>query len=185
MLFISHCCRKWMPVLKEFKTFTGLVYQSGLCLAQPLLIFLVVYHQNTIKRVIYDEECLGELWDWLQAEGLLPQVHFVPRIVLGHDFVPPVINIYVQFVRQVYFCCMPDRICRTQFGQCTLNLDMVFCLAFVIFQISSIIRARQLGFDCSVLRKFWERAGSWHFFTCFSELKQPSLDHCFLCCVCV
>jgi hypothetical protein len=120
-----------------------------------------------------------------KAGGLLPQVHFVPRIVLGHDFVPPVINIYVQFVRQVYFCCMPDRICRTQFGQCTLNLDMVFCLAFVLFQISSIIRARQLGFDCSVLRKFWERAGSWHFFTCFSELKQPSLDHCFLCCVCV
>ena len=30
-----------------------------------------------------------------KAEGLLPQVHFVPWIVLGCDFMPPVTNIYI------------------------------------------------------------------------------------------
>lgn len=30
---------------------------------------------------------------------LLLQVYLVPQIVLGHDFMPPVINIYIRFLR--------------------------------------------------------------------------------------
>ena len=59
-----------------------------------------------------------------KGDGLLPQVHFVPWIVLEHDFVPPVANIYIQFLRHAYSCCMSEHSYRTQSGQCTLNLDM-------------------------------------------------------------
>lgn len=34
-------------------------------------------------------------------EGLLPQVHFVPWIVLGHDFMFLVANTYIQFIKHV------------------------------------------------------------------------------------
>jgi hypothetical protein len=30
-----------------------------------------------------------------KAEGLLPQVHFVPWVVLGYTIMPPVFNIYI------------------------------------------------------------------------------------------
>jgi hypothetical protein len=37
-------------------------------------------------------------------EGFLPQVCFDPWIVLGHDFVPPVLNIYIEFIRHIHTC---------------------------------------------------------------------------------
>lgn len=69
------------------------------------------------------------------------------------------------------------------------NLDMASCLVFILTQIQSIVCVR------SVLRKFWGRAALlifgkcrpafismvFFFLSCFSELQQPSLDHCFLC----
>lgn len=33
---------------------------------------------------------------------LVTQVHFVPWTVLEYDFVPSVLNIYIQFLRHVY-----------------------------------------------------------------------------------
>jgi hypothetical protein len=65
-----------------------------------------------------------------KAESLLPQVHF-----LGCDFVSPVLHIYIQFIRHVYPSWMSDHSCRTQSGQCTLNLDMTFCLTSMLSQI--------------------------------------------------
>ena len=68
-----------------------------------------------------------------KGEGFVLQVHFVPWIVLGHDFVPSVTNIYVQFIRHVYSCWISDHSYRTQSGQCTQN--MAFCVAFMFSQI--------------------------------------------------
>lgn len=60
---------------------------------------------NTAKMT-HGEQCLAELWGWLQeiGRGPLPQVHFVSWTVLGCDFVPPVLNICIQFIRRVYSC---------------------------------------------------------------------------------
>ena len=72
------------------------------------------------------------------------------------------------------------------YPQCTLNLDMAACLAFMLFHI--IYVSGNCAF--SVLRKFWERAALlivcayWCLFKCFSEPKQPSLDYCFISLVC-
>lgn len=67
-----------------------------------------------------------------EEEGVLPQVHFVLWIALGHDFVPLVTNIYIQIIRHAYSCWVSDHSYKTQSGQCTLNLDMAFCLAFML-----------------------------------------------------
>lgn len=39
-----------------------------------------------------------------KAEGFLSQVHFVPWIALGCDFVPLVLNVHIQLLRHVYSC---------------------------------------------------------------------------------
>jgi hypothetical protein len=70
-----------------------------------------------------------------KAEGLLPQVHFVPWIVLGCDLVHPVTNIYIQLVIHVYSWWMSEHSCRTQSGQYTVNLHMAFHLAFMLSQV--------------------------------------------------
>ena len=70
-----------------------------------------------------------------KAEGLLPQVHFVPWIVLGNDFIPPVVNIYIQLIRHVYYFWMSELSYRTPSGQYTLHLDLAFCLALMLSQI--------------------------------------------------
>ena len=57
-----------------------------------------------------------------EAEGLLPQEHFVSWIDLGLDFISSLTNIYIQFMRHVYSCCESDHGYRTQSGQRTLNL---------------------------------------------------------------
>ena len=77
-----------------------------------------------------------------KAEGLLSQGCLVSWIVLGRDFVLPVLNIDVQAVRHVYSCWMSGHSYRTQSGQCTLNLDMAFCLAFVLSQVESTVLSR-------------------------------------------
>ena len=51
-----------------------------------------------------------------KAEGLLPQVHFVPWIVLGWDSVPPARNICIQFIGHVYSHWVLGRSYRTQSG---------------------------------------------------------------------
>lgn len=67
-----------------------------------------------------------------RAQGLLPQGHFVPWIVL------PVTNIYIQFLRHVCSSWLSEHGYKTQSGQCALNLDMAFCLDFMLPQIKSI-----------------------------------------------
>lgn len=51
-----------------------------------------------------------------KAEGLLPQVYFVLSIVLGSDFVSPMTNICIQFVRYVYYCLISEHSYKTQSG---------------------------------------------------------------------
>jgi hypothetical protein len=70
-----------------------------------------------------------------KAEGLLPQVHFVPWIVLGHDFMPSVTNIYTSLIRHVYSCWMSEQSYRNHSVQCTLSLGMAFGFAFILCQI--------------------------------------------------
>ena len=70
-----------------------------------------------------------------KADRHLPQGHLVPWIVLGRDSMPTVTNIYIQFIRQAYSCWMSEHSYRTQSGQCTPNLNMAFCLAFMLSQI--------------------------------------------------
>ena len=59
-----------------------------------------------------------------KTEGLLSQVYFIPCIVPGCNFMPPVTNIHIQIIRHVYSCWISEHSYRTQSGQCTLNLDM-------------------------------------------------------------
>lgn len=56
-------------------------------------------------------EALGRAWG-KKAEGLLPQMHFVPWIVLGGDFRAPMTNICIQFIRYVYSCQMLEHNCK-------------------------------------------------------------------------
>lgn len=68
-----------------------------------------------------------------KGRGLFPQAPFVSWIVLEFDFMPPVTNIYSQFIRCVYFCWISEHSYRTQSGHYTLNLNMAFCLALMLF----------------------------------------------------
>lgn len=43
-----------------------------------------------------------------KVEGFFPQVRFIPRIVLGRDFIPLVTNICIQFMRHVYYARCQD-----------------------------------------------------------------------------
>lgn len=63
-----------------------------------------------------------------KAEILLSQEYFIPCVVHRHYFMPPMANDYLQFMRHIYFCWMSKHSCRIQSGQCTLNLDVAFCL---------------------------------------------------------
>lgn len=67
-----------------------------------------------------------------KAGGLLPQVHFVSRLILRPDFVT---NVYIRFIRDIHSCWMSEYSYGTQSGQCTLKLDVDFCLAFMPSQI--------------------------------------------------
>lgn len=127
-----------------------------------------------------------------KSRGPLSQVHFVPRIALGHDLAP-----FVTTISHVYFCWMSEHSCRIQSGQCTLNLHMAFRLAFVLSHIEYTVCARQWYLNWSVLRRFWERTALIIFSMCWlmfistfswsgsSEVKQPSSEHCFLWYICV
>lgn len=120
-------------------------------------------------------------------------MHFVPWIVPGLDFMPPVINIYTQFIRHDYSCWMSEYSYRVKSGHWTLNLDMTFCHAFMLSQIESMICARRLSLNCSVLGKIWKRISLLIFsmcllafiyllfWSCFSEFQHLSVDHFFLC----
>lgn len=74
---------------------------------------------------------------------------FIPWIVLGCDFVFPVLNIYIQFIVHVYSWRMSEHSYRTQFGQCTLHLNMASAL-FSCFsdKICSIYQAIVLYLVC-------------------------------------
>jgi hypothetical protein len=69
---------------------------------------------------------------------------------------PPVTNVYIQFIRHVYSYCMSAHSSRIHSGQCALNLDMAFCLAVLLSEKRAIQHERQLCLNWSVLRKFWE-----------------------------
>lgn len=82
--------------------------------------------------MMHGEPCLGEAPRQV-AEDLLLRVHFfVPWFVLGCDFVLPVANIYIKFIRHVDSCWMLGYSYRAQYDQHTLNLGIAFCLAFVL-----------------------------------------------------
>lgn len=68
-----------------------------------------------------------------RVEGLVSQVHFVPRIILGCNLMPLMLNICVQFIRLLYSCWIPEHSNKTQSGYCIPNLNMTFC--FVLSQI--------------------------------------------------
>jgi hypothetical protein len=91
---------------------------------------------NTVKAMVYSEQCLEKVIEVPEnsTEGLLHQVYFLLWIVPGHDFVPPVTNIYIQFLRHLYFPWMLGYRYRTQSGLCILNLNLAICLAFVPYQ---------------------------------------------------
>lgn len=167
-----------------------------------LFLFLVPFWHLTVwiqaKEWRMANDALGncERCSKKKVKDLLPQVRFVPRIVLG-AISPPVTNICIQFMRLVYSCWMSVHGYRAPSGQrITWALSSVYpesgyglCLAFMFSQRESVVPARQLCLNWSVLRKLKERAAPLIFnmflwaliCICFSELKQPSLDHCLLC----
>lgn len=117
-----------------------------------------------------------KLWERLQekkkkAEGLLPQVHFVPWIVLGCGFLSPVTNLYIQLIRNIYSCWMSDHGCKTQSAQHTLNLPCFCAFPDTIYRmcqatvLKSVCPERVLE---EVLCRYLVRA-YWHLFTCFSD----------------
>lgn len=55
--------------------------------------------------MMHGEQCLGELCQRLQEKR---KGNFVPWIVLGCDTVSPILNIYIEFIRHVYFCWMSE-----------------------------------------------------------------------------
>ena len=98
-----------------------------------------------------------------KTEAHWPQVHFVPWIVLGHDFVSLVTSIHTQFIRHVYSCWMlecsnmvkgSDECCPWS----TQNLDMAFCPAFLLSKTQLTVHGKWLCLSCSVLTRFWEKA---------------------------
>lgn len=77
-------------------------------------------------------------------------MHCVTWIVLGHDIVLSVTNIYIQFVICLFLLDV-----GIESSQCALNLDMAFCLTFLPSQIWSVVYVRQLCLHLSILRKLW------------------------------
>ena len=86
------------------------------------------------------------------AEGLLPQIRFVPWIVLRCDFVPPMANIYIQLIKCLFLLDV----------RCSVSPEPSYglCLAFVPFpdRIHSACQAivfklvcpeKALGKNCS------------------------------------
>lgn len=78
------------------------------------------------------------LWGTVREAFYLRSSRF--QIVLGCGFMPPVLNIYIQFIRHYYSCQMSENSYSFHSGQYTLNLHMAFCLAFGLSQVL----ARQL-----------------------------------------
>lgn len=107
--------------------------------------------QNTVKKKTLVNSALGDYKRGYRKKGRgpLPPVLFVPWIVLGHDFVPPTTNIYIEPVRHVYSWWMSERSCRTQSDHSILNLDMAFGLAFGLSQTQSTVCAKQLCLNWS------------------------------------
>lgn len=151
--------------------------------------------QDTVKGVSHGEQRLAELWERLQGRRQRPfylGCLLFPGWFLDVIPIPPVLNIY----KPCFSCGMSDHSYRTQSGQCSLNLDTVFCLASVLSQIWSTVFAKQLCL-------FWESSGKglfcwylicpyWYLFTCFFflikffyELEQSSLDRCLPCYFCI
>lgn len=101
-----------------------------------------------------------------KRHSLSPLGHFLPLVVFGCDFLPPATNNCIQFTKHVYSCECQNRAIELSFMEgyvvccprCTLNLDTAFCLDFMFSKIKSIVHARQLCLNWSVLRRFWERA---------------------------
>lgn len=80
-----------------------------------------------------------------KAEDLLLQVHYVPWVVLGHSFMPPVQTLAFTLedtlilVGYWNIATEPSLVegCAEHCPQCALTRDMAFCLAFA-FVISQI-----------------------------------------------
>lgn len=83
--------------------------------------------------------------------------HVVPRTILGHDFAPPVTNIYIQCIRRVCSCWMWEQSYKTQSAVLSVP-RLALWLTFVLFHIEPTASARQLYLNWSALRKSWGRA---------------------------
>lgn len=72
------------------------------------------------------------------AEGLLSQMHFLPyTVVLRHDFLPPLFKYLYSIYKACIFLLDVENIELSLVKgsiefclQCTVNLDMAFCLFF-------------------------------------------------------
>lgn len=82
---------------------------------------------------------------------------FIPWISLACDSIPPVTFTFNLWDMFVYLFWISKHSHGLQSGQCTLNMDMIFCLVFILSQIQSIAHTRKLCLYWSVLRKSWER----------------------------
>lgn len=69
-----------------------------------------------VKRIMHGEQCPEELWERLQGKGrgLLPQVGCLPWVVLGCDFMTPLLDTYISLIRHAYSCQMSEHSYRTQ-----------------------------------------------------------------------
>lgn len=70
-----------------------------------------------------------------RTKGREPFISGLPHIAIGHDFMSPATNTYIQLIRHVYFSWMSDCSCRTQSVQYTLNVDMSFYFVFILSPI--------------------------------------------------
>lgn len=120
---------------------------------------LLCHCQNMVKRMTHSEQCLGAPWERFQ-EDLLSQVHFIPWVVFECDLLPPVANIYVQYIRHICSCCMSDHSCRTWYSDricwvlSSAYPEPGYDLPLTFFPKISVVWDRKLCLNCSVLRKF-------------------------------
>lgn len=111
---------------------------------------------NMVKRMTHGERCLQELWERLQEKR---RGNSAPWIVLRYNFVPPALNIYIQFKRHVCSWGMAEYSCRTQSLYPDSGYGLLLCfhaLPDIIYRMCQVLvfklyhREKVLGDGCSV-----------------------------------
>lgn len=97
-----------------------------------------------------------------KSEGVFPQMNFVPWIVLGHNYMTPVLNIYIHCILTGYqFRAIEPNPMKGYSGCCPKcaqsGYDFLPC--FHSFPGSLYSTCQAIVFmNWSILSKFWERA---------------------------